>query len=161
MQSLTTNHPEILEVLSTEVEVEQVIGKPSSKVLAKVVNKLDDICRAFIARSPFVLVASSDASGNLDVSPKGDPAGFVHVLDDRSLVLLMQYLDTVWDFVGYLRKRESLILSGRLKTAQGEEALLGRYVGHLNAAGEHDFGFPESQLDIFLGAARWQHFRAA
>ena len=77
MQSLTTEHPEILEVLSTGAAIEKVIGKPSSQVLAKVMNSLDDICRAFIARSPFVVVASSDAFGNLDVSPTGDPAGFL------------------------------------------------------------------------------------
>ena len=77
MQSLTTEHPEILEVLSTEAAIEKVIGKPSSQVLAKVMNSLDDICRAFIARSPFVVVACSDAFGNLDVCAKGDPAGFL------------------------------------------------------------------------------------
>ena len=79
--------PAILEVLSTEAAIENVIGKPSPKVLAKVLNSLDDICRAFIARSPFVVVASSDSAGNLDVSPKGDPAGFVHVLDDRTIAI--------------------------------------------------------------------------
>src|SRR3981189_3703527 len=79
--------PAILEVLSTEAAIENVIGKPSSKVLAKVLNSLDDICRAFIARSPFVIVASSDSVGNLDVSPKGDPAGFVYVLDERTIAI--------------------------------------------------------------------------
>jgi PPOX class probable FMN-dependent enzyme len=81
------DHPAILEVLSTQAEVEKVIGRPSSKVFAKVLNSLDDICRAFIARSPFVVVASSDSAGNLDVSPKGDPAGFVYVLDDRTIAI--------------------------------------------------------------------------
>lgn len=80
-------HPAILEVLSTQAAIEKVIGKPSSKVMAKVLDSLDDICRAFIARSPFVVVASSDAAGNLDVSPKGDPAGFVYVLDDRTIAI--------------------------------------------------------------------------
>ena len=98
MGNPTTEHPAILEVLSTEAAIENVIGKPSSKVLAKVLNSLDDICRAFIARSPFVIVASSDSVGNLDVSPKGDPAGFVlaeiqlahvreDVLDDRTIAI--------------------------------------------------------------------------
>ena len=79
MGSPPTEHPAILEILSTEAAIENVIGKPSSKVFAKVLNSLDDICRAFIARSPFVVVASSDSAGNFDVSPKGDPAGFVYV----------------------------------------------------------------------------------
>jgi PPOX class probable FMN-dependent enzyme len=80
-------HPPVLEVLSTEAEIEATIGKPSSKVLAKVVDALDDICRAFIARSPFVVVGSSDSAGRLDVSPKGDAPGFVHVLDSRTIAI--------------------------------------------------------------------------
>jgi uncharacterized protein len=83
----TNQYPPLLEVLSTEAEIEAVIGKPSAKVLAKVVDTLDDICRAFIARSPFIVVASSDASGHVDVSPKGDAAGFVHVLDGRTIAI--------------------------------------------------------------------------
>ena len=80
-------YPPILEVLSREAEVEAAIGKPSSRVLAKVVNTLDDICRDFIARSPFVVVASCDTEGRLDVSPKGDPPGFVKVLDGRTIAV--------------------------------------------------------------------------
>jgi PPOX class probable FMN-dependent enzyme len=87
MQSKQPEYPPIVEIVSTEAAIEEVIGKPSPKVLAKVVNSLDDICRAFIAQSPFVVVASSDAMGRLDVSPKGDPRGFVHVLDDQTIAI--------------------------------------------------------------------------
>ena len=72
---------------------------------------------------------------------------FVHVLDDTSLGLLLGYLDTVSDFVGYLRKKEAFISSGRLGMAAGEEALLGWYVGKLNDAGEHDFVVPAAAGD--------------
>ena len=64
-----------------------MIGKPSYRVMAKVVSKLDQICRDFISRSPFVIVASCDALGCVDVSPKGDPPGFVKVLDDKTLAI--------------------------------------------------------------------------
>jgi PPOX class probable FMN-dependent enzyme len=87
MRNPTTSYPAILETLSTVAEIESAIGKPGQKVLAKVLNALDDICRSFIARSPFIVVASCDAAGNLDVSPKGDPAGFVHVLDDHTIAI--------------------------------------------------------------------------
>jgi uncharacterized protein len=83
----TVERPPLLEVLETEAEIEAAIGKPSPRVLAKVVTTLDDICRGFIARSPFVVVASSDGKGRADVSPKGDPAGFVHVLDDKTIAI--------------------------------------------------------------------------
>jgi hypothetical protein len=75
------------EVVSTETEIEDVLGKPNPKVLAKVTRSLDDLCRAFIAKSPFVVIASSDSSGRIDVSPKGDPAGFVRVLDEHTLAI--------------------------------------------------------------------------
>ena len=84
---ITTEHPPLLEILATEAEIEAVLGKPNHRVQAKVLNRLDDICRAFIARAPIVLVASSDAAGHADLSPKGDPAGFVQVLDDRTIAI--------------------------------------------------------------------------
>lgn len=83
----TTGHAPILEVLTTESEIEATIGKPGPRVLAKVVDTLDEICRDFIARSPFVVVASCDAAGRFDVSPKGDPPGFVKVLDGRTIAI--------------------------------------------------------------------------
>ncbi|MEM7695908.1 MAG: pyridoxamine 5'-phosphate oxidase family protein [Pseudomonadota bacterium] len=43
--------------------------------------------RAFIARAPFCLLATSDGDGHLDVSPRGDPAGFVTVLDDETIAI--------------------------------------------------------------------------
>ena len=59
----------------------------SSRVHAKKVAALDEATRAFIAASPFVLVATADADGRCDVSPRGGPPGFVRVLDDRHLML--------------------------------------------------------------------------
>ena len=75
------------DVLSSETEIDSIIGRPNARVLAKVTNRLDDLCREFIAASPFVVVSSSDSQGRLDCSPKGDPAGFVHVLDDWTLAI--------------------------------------------------------------------------
>ena len=53
----------------------------------KVLPALDHHCRAFIALSPFLVLASADAEGRVDASPRGDPPGFVQVLDDRTLLL--------------------------------------------------------------------------
>ena len=60
---------------------------PKQRTLDKAIPELDEYCRDHIARSPFLLIASSDFAGNMDVSPKGDPAGFVRVLDNRTLVI--------------------------------------------------------------------------
>jgi PPOX class probable FMN-dependent enzyme len=63
------------------------MGEPPPPCVAKTIAVLDQHCRAFIARSPFVLIASSDALGKMDISPKGDAPGFVRVLDDWTLAI--------------------------------------------------------------------------
>jgi uncharacterized protein len=75
------------EVLENESEIENILGQPNSRVLAKVTNRLDDLSREFIAASPFLVIASSDSGGHVDCSPKGDPSGFVHVIDDQTLAI--------------------------------------------------------------------------
>ena len=75
------------EVITSIDALEAVLGRPNERVAAKVIDTLDIHCRRFIARCPFVLVGSSDAAGTIDVSPKGDPPGFVQVLDDRTLAI--------------------------------------------------------------------------
>ena len=75
------------DVVSTEEQLRDVLGHPSRRVIDKQVASLDEHSRAFLSASPFVLLASCDADGNMDVSPKGDPAGFVHVLDDKTFAI--------------------------------------------------------------------------
>ena len=79
--------PRFTDIISSEAELEAVLGRPNPRVLAKVVTTLDAYCRAFIARSPFVMVGSADSAGNIDMSPKGDAPGFVQVLDDTTLAI--------------------------------------------------------------------------
>ncbi len=57
-----------------------------SRATDKVLKRLDKHCRAMIARTTFVLIGTHGSKG-ADVSPRGDPAGFVRVLDDRHLLL--------------------------------------------------------------------------
>lgn len=61
--------------------------KGAPQALVRVVDGLDDVCRDYIASSSFCLLASSDPGGVIDISPKGDPAGFVRVLDDKHLAI--------------------------------------------------------------------------
>jgi PPOX class probable FMN-dependent enzyme len=62
-------------------------AEPSERALKKQLPALDRHCRAFIALSPFVVIASASAEGGVDASPKGDAPGFVRVLDDQTLVI--------------------------------------------------------------------------
>lgn len=73
--------------LSSETELRDIYRQPSSRAVAKQHDRLDENCRAFIAHSPFVVVATADADGNCDASPKGGPPGFVRVVDDGTLVV--------------------------------------------------------------------------
>ena len=75
------------DTITSEQQLREVMGHPSPQVAAKVISTLDRHCRAFIAKSPFLLIASADKQGKVDVSPKGDPPGFVHVLDDHTLAI--------------------------------------------------------------------------
>ena len=70
-----------------ETALREVIGTPSDLVVAKIADRLNDLTRQFIERSPFVCVATSRPDGGLDVSPRGDPAGFVRILDERTLLI--------------------------------------------------------------------------
>ena len=73
--------------IETIDNLKSVIGEPMEFLLEKVVDSLDESMRGFIARSPLVFVSTIDSNGLPDVSPKGDPAGFVQV--DRQGNLLV------------------------------------------------------------------------
>jgi len=65
----------------------EVIGTPTELVLTKIADRLNALTRQFVERSPFVCVATARPDGGLDVSPRGDPPGFVRILDERTLLL--------------------------------------------------------------------------
>ena len=73
--------------VADERALRAVIGRPTELVAAKIADRLNDLTRQFIERSPFVCVATSRPDGGLDVSPRGDPAGFVRILDERTLLI--------------------------------------------------------------------------
>lgn len=62
-------------------------GAPSTLAVMKQLDRIDAHAARFIARSPFLVLATADAQGNCDASPRGDAPGFVQVADDRTLLL--------------------------------------------------------------------------
>jgi uncharacterized protein len=70
-----------------EAALRELIGAPTELVLTKIADRLNPLTRQFVERSPFVCVATARPDGGLDVSPRGDPAGFVRILDQRTLLL--------------------------------------------------------------------------
>ncbi|MCB2108098.1 MAG: pyridoxamine 5'-phosphate oxidase family protein [Rhodobacteraceae bacterium] len=74
-------------LISDRATLRAVYKPPGDGAVRKVLPRLDVHCRAFIARSPFCVLATSDTDGNLDASPKGGPSGFVDVADDATVMM--------------------------------------------------------------------------
>jgi len=75
------------EIIKSEEEFREIMGHPGELVTRKTIDFIDENCRNFIQQSPFITIASSSLQGNFDVSPKGDPPGFVKVLNDKTLAI--------------------------------------------------------------------------
>lgn len=74
--------------ISTLEELVDLVGVPQERAATKGRPALLDIDRRWLAATPFCVLATSDAEGNCDASPKGDPAGsLVHVIDDKTIAI--------------------------------------------------------------------------
>jgi len=108
------------------------------------------------------LMIRSDIAGDQHLAEpftigRVDVRGYVHVFDDTTLDVLLKTLDTISDFVAYLRKKEAF-LSGRLVRAAGEEELLALYLKKLNRQGEHDFVIPDGYDWLAFTEGGWESF---
>lgn len=82
MQTQTRND----RAVTSADELRALYGEPVERARLKVIDHVDAHCRAFIAASPFLVMATGSSSG-FDCSPKGDPPGFVQVLDETTLLV--------------------------------------------------------------------------
>jgi PPOX class probable FMN-dependent enzyme len=80
-------NPSEIRTVTTVAELREIVKEPPQTIWDKDIARIDEHARTIIAHSPFVLLATSNAEGICDVSPRGDPAGSVLVLDDHRLVL--------------------------------------------------------------------------
>ncbi|WP_170605189.1 MSMEG_1061 family FMN-dependent PPOX-type flavoprotein [Ruegeria arenilitoris] len=101
-------------------QLESICGKPLPQIIAKELTSLDQMCRDFITASPFCLIASANPSGYLDISPRGDPAGFVHVLTDNLIALPdrpgNKRVDTFHNILNDPRVSLIFIVPGKMET---------------------------------------------
>lgn len=81
-----TDHARGIPVTSV-AELEEIVGTPLPTAANKTRDRLHEVDVAWLAAAPLAFVATSDEEGNLDVSPKGDPAGFAVVLDERTIAV--------------------------------------------------------------------------
>lgn len=123
-------------VISSREALRTVIREPSELVIAKEINFLDAHCKNLIALSPFILIATSNKKGRCDVSPKGDPPGFVQVLSYKHLAIPDRpgnaRLDSIENIlensqIGLLfvipGTRETLRINGKAVIIQDDEVL--------------------------------------
>jgi PPOX class probable FMN-dependent enzyme len=73
--------------VTTAEELRAIVGQPTPAVANKVRAKLSDAQMNWLSHSPLGFVATTDADGRVDVSPKGDPPGFVHIIDDATIAI--------------------------------------------------------------------------
>jgi PPOX class probable FMN-dependent enzyme len=77
----------IRQAVTDRVKLTEIIGTPKPDIATKEMPALDAHCRHFISLCPSLCISAADADGNQDVSPRGDPPGFVRVLDDRTILI--------------------------------------------------------------------------
>jgi PPOX class probable FMN-dependent enzyme len=63
------------------------MGEVGELAAKKTLTRLDKYAKTYIAHSPFLCIGTADENGNADVSPRGDPAGFVRVVDDHTIII--------------------------------------------------------------------------
>lgn len=73
--------------VTTSEEVQAILGEKFESQEKKAIDHIDEVCRAWIERSPFVTIATVNLKGQVDVAPKGDPEGFVKILDEKTLAI--------------------------------------------------------------------------
>lgn len=74
------------EVTSAD-ELRAIVGQPTAAVAKKVTDRLSEAQQGWLKQSPLGFVATTDAQGRVDVSPKGDPPGFVQIIDDTTIAI--------------------------------------------------------------------------
>jgi PPOX class probable FMN-dependent enzyme len=82
-----TAHRLTSHVITDIASLRALLGEPAAIVCAKISDRLNSLTRRFIERAPFLCLATSGADGRCDVSPRGDPPGFVRILDDATLLV--------------------------------------------------------------------------
>ena len=87
MTSEVPKFPKFNSGVTTSEQLREIFGQPSKVAAEKAIPALDRHCRDFIERSPFLLIATAGANGNMDVSPEGDSAGFVQILDNNTIAI--------------------------------------------------------------------------
>jgi PPOX class probable FMN-dependent enzyme len=109
-----------LDAVADQQALRRVYDHPTEAAVRKQMTELTEQARQLIACASLVLVASVDADGNCDVTPRGGPAGFVAVLDDRTVAIPdatgNKRLDTLQNVIATGRAGLMFVIPGRATT---------------------------------------------
>lgn len=75
------------QAITDEAELRALLGEPGHRAATKDRTCLHEMDKRWLAASPLILIATAGQDGTCDVSPKGDPAGFVHIVDDTTIAI--------------------------------------------------------------------------
>lgn len=75
------------EAITSEAQLRELYDAPMERAVRKQLDRLDEMARRLVAVTPLVLVASHDADGRCDITPRGGQPGFVTVLDDDHVAI--------------------------------------------------------------------------
>ncbi|MEA3215160.1 MAG: uncharacterized protein QOJ19_1316, partial [Acidimicrobiia bacterium] len=145
------------QVLSSEDELRALYRQPSKLVQAKKVGRLDDVTQAFIAASPFCLLATADAEGRCDVSPKGGPPGFIMVVDESHVAIPdlngNNLIDSLINVVGNGHAGLLVLIPGKDETLRIEGPACVTTDPHVLALWDDELRRPKAALGIEVAAA--------
>lgn len=114
--------------------------------------------KAFII-NPSIIGEEKQLNTPFTVGQINKEKGFVHIMNEISLEILMTELNTVSDFVAYLLEKERFILSGQLYKAHSEEDLLTAYLENIDDEEKHSFKFGNEDLKIEIKKDIWQNHK--
>jgi len=128
--------------ITSAAEVKAILGPDFPSQIAKVIDHIDVHCKTWIEHCPFIVIASANAAGAMDTSPKGDPPGFVKVLDKHTLAIpdrlgnrradtFLNVLENPSVGIVFIvpKRREVVRISGTASLARDPDLLAGMAIG--------------------------------
>ena len=116
----------------------EIVPEAGPRPAGKVIDHVDEVCERFIAASPFLVLGTYGPDGLVDLSPKGAPAGFVSVIDRKTLALPDRLGNGRLDsFENLMENRTAFVIAHRLSTVRNADKIIVMEKGRIMEMGTH------------------------
>ena len=143
-----------MDVVESIEQLESLYGQPVDTSLLKVTDRITPLQREYIDAAPFVVLGTVGESG-VDCSPRGDPAGFVRVVDERTLQMPDRRgnnrLDSLRNIVADRRVALLFLVPGVGVTLRINGTAVLRTEPDLRAGFEIDGKLPATVIEVSVG----------